>query len=171
VDAERARGQAEADGEATQQALDRATKTREFLQEQVFAKVRPKGQGLGKDVTMKEVLDDAVPRIGPAFADYPEDEAAICAVLGQSYLDLGYYDPAEQLTRRGWELRQRVLGAEHLDTLASKRQWAEALTGQGKFDEAEGQLRAVRAAARRTLGEEHPLTRKTVKALCTALDR
>jgi len=52
-------------------------------------------------------------------------------------------------------IRERVLGAEHPDTLQSGHNLANALYAQGKYAEAEKEHRAVLALRERVLGAEH----------------
>jgi eukaryotic-like serine/threonine-protein kinase len=174
--ADRARQQAEADREAiraqkeiserneadaiqareeTAHALARTTAVKNFLQDEVFAVVRPQGYGLGRDVTMRQVLDAAVPKIKPAFAGFPEDEAALCTTLAMSYYRLGLYPQSESLNRRGLELRRQELGEDHRDTLTSLHNLADTLRAQNKLAEAEPLFRQALAGKVRVLGAEN----------------
>ena len=66
------------------------------------------------------------------------------------------YAEAEQEHRAALAIRERVLGAEHPETLASRKSVALALQFQGKNAEAEQEYRAVLAIRERVLGAEHP---------------
>ena len=57
-----------------------------------------------------------------------------------------------------WDALTRWLGPEHLATLTSRSNLANALSSQGRFAEAEEENRAVLAVRERVLGPEHPNT-------------
>ena len=65
-------------------------------------------------------------------------------------------------------VKQRVLGAEHADTLRAAGILAVSLFQQGKYDEAEKMLRELLAVRKRVLGAEHADTLSTAGnlALC-----
>jgi hypothetical protein len=54
------------------------------------------------------------------------------------------------------DVRSRVLGDEHPDTMTSASNLASLLSDQGKYTDAERINREVLGAKRRVLGEEHP---------------
>jgi tetratricopeptide (TPR) repeat protein len=56
------------------------------------------------------------------------------------------------------KLREKVLGPEHPDTLASRHNLASTLNKQGKYAEAEAEYRAVLKLWEKVLGAEHPNT-------------
>ena len=60
---------------------------------------------------------------------------------------------------------QRVLGPEHPDTVDSCYNLAAGLMHQGKNEEAKEFARRAAEGARKTLGPEHPSTRKYEKLL------
>lgn len=70
-------------------------------------------------------------------------------------LEAGELREAEAELRLVLAARQRVLGTEHEDTLASGHKLARALLEQGRFDEAMPLLNAIRQAEYRVRGAEH----------------
>lgn len=64
-----------------------------------------------------------------------EDEDYAANQIGSFLLDGGLYDSAEPLYRRALESRERVLGPEHPDTLATLNTLADLLERQGKLEE------------------------------------
>ena len=56
--------------------------------------------------------------------------------LAEALCSQGKYEEAERMHRQTLELREKALGAEHPDTLASMNNLAIALRSQGKFEEA-----------------------------------
>ena len=78
--------------------------------------------------------------------------------LAVSLSDQGKFDEAEKMQREVLAVSQRVLGAEHPDTLTAAGNLDASLSGQGKYDEAEKMQREVLAVKQRVLGAEHPDT-------------
>src|SRR3989442_154683 len=87
-------------------------------------------------------------------AEWAEVQHAIADLL----YDQGQYSDAEKVLRGLIEIRSRVLGPEHPDTLWSRNNLAKALGGQGKYAEAEAEFRAVLKLLDKVLGPEHPDT-------------
>jgi tetratricopeptide (TPR) repeat protein len=137
---------------------ERRRKVSAFYQEHILATPKPAGQGLGKDVTLREALDRAAGNIGPAFAGAPEDEAQVCQELGDTYARLGESGKAEKLLRRALVLRRQTLGDDHRDTLISANTLAPLLVSRGRAVEAGSLLERTTASARAALGEDDPVT-------------
>jgi len=78
------------------------------------------------------------------------------AKFGLVYKENGYWKEAEELEVQVMEIRKRVLGAEHPDTLTSMANLASTYQKQGRWTEAE-QL-GVREMVISALGAEHPST-------------
>ena len=62
------------------------------------------------------------------------------------------------LADRQWADRQRLLGAEHPDTLTARANLATSYQAAGRTDQAITLLEAVLADTERLLGAEHPDT-------------
>jgi tetratricopeptide (TPR) repeat protein len=139
-----------------------------FLEE-MLRSVDP-SQVLGREVTIRYVLDEAVKKIDEsALEEQPEVEASLRMTLGETYLALGLYDAAEVNLRAAEAIRSRLLGDEHRDTLSTDRALAGLLRFKGRFAEAEALLRGTARTQRRVLGEEHPDTLATLNELALAL--
>jgi len=78
--------------------------------------------------------------------------------LANLYQGQGRYDEAESLHLQTLELRKRVLGEEHPDTLMSADNLAMIYGAQGRYDEAEPLNLEALEIFKRVLGEEHPHT-------------
>jgi serine/threonine protein kinase/Tfp pilus assembly protein PilF len=150
VNAERQRRLAEHREEAAQ-AVSR------FYKEHVLAAARPKGWdgGTGKDVTLKEALDEAVQHIDEDFANQPELEATVRDTLGMTYYYLGQFAAANPQLERAYAIRRQVLGPDHLDTLTSLLNLARERWKQGRVKEAITMGREAVERRRRVLGPEH----------------
>jgi len=82
--------------------------------------------------------------------------------------------------RRAWisptcwetlDIRRRVLGPEHPDTLKSMSNLGEVLIRQGRYAEAARLLGETLDIKRRVLGSEHPDTLWSISSLAVALSR
>ena len=83
--------------------------------------------------------------------------------------DQGKYHDAEQVLRQVTTERERVLGPEHPETLASRQRLALALVWQTKYAEAETEYRAVLKLREKVLGPSHPDTLATRNSLAGTL--
>jgi tetratricopeptide (TPR) repeat protein len=106
-------------------------------------------------------IDEGEPDTG---AD--ELRVAVVAHWTANYVDeVGLSVEADRLYRRALDIRMRVLGPEHLDTLATRNNLACVLRIRGETAAAEAEFREVLAARERILGTEHPdslVTRRNV---------
>jgi eukaryotic-like serine/threonine-protein kinase len=76
--------------------------------------------------------------------------------LGMLYKNQDKYAQAESLYTRVLEVRRRVLGEQHPDTLVTVNSLAMLYTDQRKFAQAEPLFREVVEVGRRVLGADHP---------------
>ncbi|KAI8666162.1 hypothetical protein NCS57_00840200 [Fusarium keratoplasticum] len=81
----------------------------------------------------------------------------------------GRYNEVEQMNRRALEVREKVLGREHPDTLTSVGILASVLRDLGKYEESEQMNRRVLEAREKVLGREHPDTLTSVSNLASVL--
>ena len=71
--------------------------------------------------------------------------------------------------RQTLELREKVLGQEHPDTLTSMNNLAMVLSSQGKYEEAEEMHRQTLELREKVLGKEHPYTLTSMNNLAVVL--
>jgi tetratricopeptide (TPR) repeat protein len=83
----------------------------------------------------------------------------------------GKYDEALGIQEEVLNTRERVLGAEHPDTLMTRHNMALVLGRQGKYDEALGIYEEVLSIEEHVLGAEHPSTQKTRNNMAFTLNR
>ncbi|KAG0127675.1 hypothetical protein HOY82DRAFT_671995 [Tuber indicum] len=76
--------------------------------------------------------------------------------LGSVLRQLGRYGEAEEMLQHAMEGREKALGPEHPDTLATANNLAWVLTDLGRFEEAEKLYRRVQGGQKRSLRPEHP---------------
>ena len=177
VNAEKDRTEAARKGEAVQresaeQSAADAKAVLEFFQEKVLAAARPESQdgGLGVGATIRAAVDAAEPKIAGAFHDRPLVEAAIRNTLGLTYWYLREDQAAIQQHERALALRGAHLGPDHLDTLTSMHNLAEAYQPAGRREEAVSLYEQALAKFKEVLGPEHPYTLTTMNDLGRAYD-
>jgi tetratricopeptide (TPR) repeat protein len=111
-------------------------------------------QLLAKINEARGALDDG----GAAARAMSQPLARELNLLGELYRREGKLRPALSSFEESLSLRQRALGEDHPDTLASKINLAGALRQQGRLDEAQFLEECIVEARERVLGGEHPDT-------------
>ena len=106
-----------------------------------------------------------------AFLDRTADAnvAALGSWLAQLDSKRGMYSSARTLGEQVVAARERLLGEEHPDTLASKDSLASTLRAQGDLAAARRLQEEVVTALRRLLGKEHPATLASKRELALTL--
>ena len=82
--------------------------------------------------------------------------------LANLYWNQGRYDEAEPLYLETLEIRKRVLGDDHPDTLGSMNGLGSLYHRQGRYEEAEPLYLETLEARKRVLGDDHPATTRTL---------
>jgi hypothetical protein len=116
---------------------------------------------------MPHALDPALTHAAAEVA--PEPLADLWNRLGLYQLAAGLVAASAETLRRSGELRERTLGEEHPDTLASMNNLASTLSAQGDLPGARALQERVLEARRRVLGEEHPDTLASMNNLALTL--
>lgn len=111
-----------------------------------------------RELIDRTILRPAVEAIEKQFADQPAVAASLRDALAERYHQLGMYDTAVLLERQALEVRRRVLGGDHPETLASIGNMGSFLQAQGKRNEAEPYYREVLERSRRVFGEDDSRT-------------
>jgi tetratricopeptide (TPR) repeat protein len=134
---------------------------------EVFDQFLPKGQThqesppYSRGFAAFEALFLRIPEEHPAIAD----AASLTNWYVYHFLQRGRWRDAEPLAVHVMQVRERVLGPEHPDTLASVNNLAELYQGQGRYTEAEPLYQRALAARERVVGLEHPDTLTSVNNL------
>jgi tetratricopeptide (TPR) repeat protein len=123
------------------------------------------------DLKVRTALDRAAARIPGKFEKQPLVEAAIRQTIANTYKDLGLYPEAQGQLERGLELRARVQGKEHPDTLSAMSDLADVYIDQGKFAPAQALHGKVLEIRRRVLGEENPATLRSMGNEAVAFEK
>jgi serine/threonine protein kinase len=120
-------------------------------------------------ITANEILDHASTEIDTGLANEPELQAQMMQAMGDVYENFGIHPRAQSFQQRSMEIRQRVLGREHPDTLSSMNSLADVLGDEGYYAEAESLDRKTLDIRRRTLGPKHLDTLVSMNSLADVL--
>ncbi len=146
---------------------DRATYITKFMTK--MFKVSDPSEARGNSITAREILDKASKEVDTGLAKDPETQAQMMNVMGDVYENLGLYPRAESLQQRSLEIRKRVLGPEHPDTLESMVSLGVVLGDEDRYADAEKLDRETLDIQRRLLGREHRNTLITMTNLASTL--
>jgi tetratricopeptide (TPR) repeat protein len=145
----------------------------QFFLDKVFAAGRPEGQngGLGPTVSLRQAVDASLPAVVDSFRGRPLVEAEIRRVLGETYIDLGEPKRAIEQLEQTRRLRTASLGAEHLDTIRSMNDLAEAYSAAWKKPESIQMHSEVLALLTAKVGPDAPETMQSMTNLAVAYER
>ena len=163
----KAEGQATSSAKQAQTEAAIAKAVNDFLQKDLLAEAAPKQNPRDRQITVEAVLNKAAARIAGKFDDNPAVEAAIRQTVGDTYLELGLYPEGQPHMERALELRRRVLGPEHADTLTSMNNLAMLYEARGQYETAEPLHTQALEVKRRVLGPEHPEVLMSMNNLAT----
>ena len=152
IEAENQRAEAENQRAEAQRQAAIAQAVNSFLNEDLLAAVQPE-RLQGRDVTVRQVLDQAARSIGQRFVDAPLVEASIRQTLGDAYHGLGEDALAVLQQEQAVELLLTELGEEHEDTLLAMGRLGLTYRALGRFDKAEAVLLRTVELRRALLGE------------------
>ena len=165
VRARRAEAQARAERARAEREAAQARAVNDFLRD-VLGAAEP--WQLGRDAKVVDALARSAKRL-EAHELPPELEAAVRDTIGTTYQRLGDLPSAAREIERSLEMRQRLLGPEHPDTLTSEADLAALRQAEGHFDEAIRIGREVLSLRRKVLGPDHADTTTTLNDLAVAL--
>jgi eukaryotic-like serine/threonine-protein kinase len=142
---------------------DRATRITDFMTS--MFKVSDPSEARGNSVSAREILDKASTEMGTGLARDAEVQSQMLAVMASTYLNLGLYSRAHELSKRALDARASLHGPKDPATLESMTQLGWILDREGHYTEAETLERQTLADERRLLGPEAPLTLETIDHL------
>jgi len=167
VSAERKRIEAQ-DAKARAEVKEAETSSvLQFVEKNVFAAARPEGRagGLGREVTLRQVLDAAAPTLAAGFSHQPLTEARLRLTLGQTYGYLGEWPTAETHYRQARAIYESHRGEEHPDTLRAASSHAESLFELKRGSEALPVLERTVQLQAQSLGLDNPDTLESMLVL------
>jgi non-specific serine/threonine protein kinase/serine/threonine-protein kinase len=121
-------------------------------------KVSDPSEARGNTITARELLDKAAGTIDTQLSREPSTQAEMTTIMGGVYASLGLYSRSRELCERALEIRRRVLGPDHPDTLASMMTLSAAYLREGRYADAERMGSQALEIEKRVLGPEHPDT-------------
>jgi tetratricopeptide (TPR) repeat protein/tRNA A-37 threonylcarbamoyl transferase component Bud32 len=143
-----------------------------FVENRVFAAARPEGApddpGLGKDVTLRRAVENALPFVEHSFSQRPLIEARLRMTIGTSYWFLGEPKLAVDQWQAANAIYVRLLGKDHPDTLRSTTDLAGGYALSGRKAEALKLREDTLARQRATLGVDHPDTLTSMHSLANS---
>ena len=136
-----------------------------FFQDKILKAGRPEGLdgGLGKDVTLRQAIDAAVPGIAESFRDRPAVEGALRHIIGDSYALFGEKQKSLEQLEQAVKIRTSALGLDDPETLRSMDDLANIYTEIGRTDEGSALADRVHQARERVLGHDHQDTMLSVR--------
>lgn len=141
----------------------------QLLNQRLLSAASPENDPLGKNLTVRELLDRASAQLGGWLEGQPEIEAAVRETLGGAYLALGQYDRAADHLKIARRLNHEQQGPHALATLRVTNLLGVLLVQTGEFDQAVALLRKNLAAARHDLGGDDPVALEAAERLGQAL--
>ncbi|MFC1573008.1 tetratricopeptide repeat protein [Candidatus Eisenbacteria bacterium] len=131
--------------------------------EEMLASVDPTKSG--RDVTVKEMLDETAKTLGENFKNQPLTESRLRYTVGKTYFALGEFDAAEGHLLRAVEIRREELGPENIATLMAMGQLYWTYRNQNRFKDAEQLAQEALEINRRVVGEENIRTLRCMMKL------
>jgi tetratricopeptide (TPR) repeat protein len=165
--AKRARADAQAAAERAQTEADKANAISSFHRT-MLSRANP-AFAQGRDVTVREVLDQSAGEIGSMFPNQPQVEGTIRTTIGESYLALSEYPPAVEQFERAAQLIRQALGEDNAETLSAEANLGVAYHDVGRMDESLALTRSVLERRIRILGANDPATIGSRVNLASAL--
>jgi serine/threonine protein kinase/tetratricopeptide (TPR) repeat protein len=169
IRAEKAR-QAETEQRQTAEAREAESRAiLNFVETKIFAAAGPEGTegGLGREVTLRNAIESALPFVDNSFPNQPIIEARLRSTLGTAFFDLGEAGKAAEQFQKARTLFSQALGANHRDTLTSMCNLSNCYYELGRHSEAL-QLRQETLALQKTeLGPNHRDTLESMASVAS----
>jgi tetratricopeptide (TPR) repeat protein len=156
-------------GEQDQKAYETANRVADERRKSALEAYELAGSSAEKRVQYADALEHL--RKAEQLTDRARDPlewARVQFAIGWVLYDQGQYQQVESVLREVLKERERLLGPEHLDAIATRHYIARAVLLQGRYAEAEAELRKVLTIRGNVLGPEHPDTLMTRNGLANA---
>jgi eukaryotic-like serine/threonine-protein kinase len=165
---------AKAEMRAKDEALARDAESKAvlaFVANRIFAAARPEGEegGLGRDVSLRQAIESAVPYVSKTFTNQPLIEARLRLTLGKSYFDLGDAPKAAEQQETARALFKARHGLNHRDTLRAMSDLSQSLQILGRLDDALRLSQDAVARQKSLLGPDDPDTMEGMTQLAGVL--
>ncbi len=140
----------------------KAERISEFLQN-MLASADPEKKG--KDVTVREILDEAAKQIDTELADEPRVRAALSNAIGLTYLGLGAYEQAEFHLQSAFELRDSLPTCDDIERVESLDNLGTLKYERGEYAAAGVLFEQALELLERARGPDHPDSMGTLNNL------
>jgi tetratricopeptide (TPR) repeat protein len=159
----KARETAQAEDEKTRLVLG-------FVEDRVFAAARPEGLegGLGRDVSLGQAVEAALPFVENSFKRQPLVEARLRLTLGTSFLHRGDPQKAARQFEAACALYVQHVGPDDPDTLASMNNLANSYAALGRQADALNLRERTLGWRRDKLGADHDDTLASMNNLANS---
>jgi len=159
---QRAVDAAAAEKKAKETAQEREAETRavlDFVEKKIFGAARTEAEGgLGPEITLRRAIEAAVLFVDQGFDKQPLIKARLRMALGTSFYYLGDGKAAADQYGKARTIYTSQLGPDHLDTLRSIDNLANADASQGRQSEALKLREEAVAREKAVFGPDHPET-------------
>ncbi len=146
--------------------LARAVEIKQLITD-ILSSVDPE-KAKGADITLlKGILDQASTRLSQGKIRDELIAAELHAVVGDVYWKLAQYDEADRHLPVVVDIRTRLLGPDHPDTLTAEHNLANLLLQEGRYAEAEPLYLKTLDGQKRVLGAEDPATLRAMGNLAS----
>jgi non-specific serine/threonine protein kinase/serine/threonine-protein kinase len=152
-----------AEREATREAAKTAA-VNQFLQD-MLASASP-AQALGREITVREMLDEASRQGETALEGEWDVQASVRTTIGKTYEALGLFDQARPHLERALELRKGGLGEDHPEVAESLHNLGSLRWQAGDYEGAEQLIREALEKARSAAGNDATVDDKETLASC-----
>ena len=112
---------------------------------------------MGRDMSVRELLDEASAGAILELQDRPELRAAVELAAGIAYLELAALEEAERLLQSAVATRAELYGADHAHTLEAMIPLADVFSNNSDYEKALELTSDIYRRARQALGPEHEL--------------
>jgi non-specific serine/threonine protein kinase/serine/threonine-protein kinase len=149
-------------------ANDNTQAVNDFLTNDLLGAAKPT-VAHGRELSVRQALDDAAAKVGQRFHDKPEIEAAVRHSVALTYMALGLSAQGLPHARAAVEIDRRLWGDDHPQTLDAMSTLAKLLRDSGDASGAEALHRQVLEARRMVLGPDDPNTLFSMAHVVAAL--
>lgn len=138
AEAEAAKAEAELSATQASKKSAQLSEVLDFFRTKILLAVGPAAHihGQGRDVTLRSVIEAALPELEAKFSNEPTIEAERRSTLAKSLLSLNEPVQAEEQARRAFDLYREHVGNDHSDTLQSMQYLAAASRQLGRLEDA-----------------------------------
>lgn len=137
-----------------QRERETADQEKQFMAD-MFRAATP-DEARGETITARTLLDRGAQRIDSELASQPGVRASLLETIAEAYRSLGFFDQAQALGQRSFDLDRKTFGAGSEEGAKAQELLAELARDKGQYGKAEPLLASLIAGKRKSLGETSP---------------